>query len=71
MQARAGAAKANVQTRDSAVAQAELNLSYTTIKSPVDGVVGKRNVQVGQVMQAGQPITSGRSQQPVGDRRNF
>ena len=58
MQARAGAAKANVQTRDSAVAQAELNLSYTTIKSPVDGVVGKRNVQVGQVMQAGQPITS-------------
>ena len=58
MQARAGAAHANVQTRDAAVAQAELNLSYTTIKSPVDGIVGKRNVQVGQVIQAGQPITS-------------
>jgi membrane fusion protein (multidrug efflux system) len=58
MQARAGAANANVQTRDAAVAQAELNLSYATIKSPVDGIAGKRNVQVGQVIQAGQPITS-------------
>lgn len=57
-QARAGAANANVQTREAAVAQAELNLSYTTIKSPVDGIAGKRNVQVGQVIQAGQPITS-------------
>jgi len=57
-QARAGAANANVQTKDAAVAQAELNLSYTTIKSPVDGIAGKRNVQVGQVIQAGQPITS-------------
>ena len=57
-QAKAGAANANVQTRAAAVAQAELNLSYTTIKAPVDGIAGKRNVQVGQVIQAGQPITS-------------
>ena len=57
-QAKAGAANANVQTKEAAVAQAELNLSYTTIKSPVEGIVGKRNVQVGQVIQAGQPITS-------------
>ena len=58
VQARAGAANANVQTRDAAVAQAELNLSYTTIKSPVDGIASKRNVQVGQVIQSGQPVTS-------------
>ena len=57
-QARAGAANAAAQTREAALAQAELNLSYTTIKSPVDGIAGKRNVQVGQVIQAGQPITS-------------
>jgi membrane fusion protein (multidrug efflux system) len=57
-QARAGAANANVQTREAAVAQAELNLSYTKIVSPVDGIAGRRNVQVGQVIQAGQPITS-------------
>ena len=57
-QARAGAANAAAQTREAALAQAELNLSYTTIKSPVDGIAGRRNVQVGQVIQAGQPITS-------------
>jgi membrane fusion protein (multidrug efflux system) len=57
-QARAGAAVANVQTRDAALAQAELNLSYTTIKSPVEGIAGRRNVQVGQLIQGGQPITS-------------
>ncbi len=57
-QARAGAANAAVQTREAAVAMAELNLSYTTIKAPVNGIAGKRNVQVGQVIQPGQPITS-------------
>ncbi len=57
-QAKAGAANATVQTREAAVAQAKLNLSYATIKAPVNGVVSKRNVQVGQVIQAGQPVTS-------------
>jgi len=33
--------------------QAELNLSYTTIVSPVDGVVGARTLRVGQYVQAG------------------
>jgi membrane fusion protein (multidrug efflux system) len=33
--------------------QAELNLSYTTIVSPVDGVVGNRTLRVGQYVQAG------------------
>jgi len=57
-QAKAGAANATVQTREAALAQAQLDLSYTTIKAPVNGIVGKRNVQVGQLIQAGQPITS-------------
>jgi membrane fusion protein, multidrug efflux system len=40
--------------RDEAVQrQAELNLSYTTIISPVDGVVGNRTLRVGQYVQAG------------------
>lgn len=56
--AKAGAAEASVQTRDAALAQAQLNLSYTTVRSPVDGIAGKRAVEVGQVVQAGQPITS-------------
>jgi membrane fusion protein (multidrug efflux system) len=33
--------------------QAELNLSYTTITAPVDGVVGNRTLRVGQYVQAG------------------
>jgi membrane fusion protein (multidrug efflux system) len=56
--ARAGAAQATVQTREAAVAQAQLDLSYTTVRSPVDGIAGKRAVEVGQVIQPGQPITS-------------
>ncbi len=33
--------------------QAELNLSYTTILAPVDGVVGNRTLRIGQYVQAG------------------
>src|SRR5262249_43687121 len=33
--------------------QAELNLSYTSIVSPADGVVGNRTLRVGQYVQAG------------------
>ena len=57
-QAKAGAANAAVQTREAALAQTQLNLGYTTIKAPVNGIIGKRNVQVGQVIQSGQPISS-------------
>lgn len=33
--------------------QAELNLSYTTIASPIDGTIGARSLRVGQFVQAG------------------
>jgi len=40
--------------RDKAIQrQAELNLSYTTITAPVDGIVGNRTLRVGQYVQAG------------------
>jgi membrane fusion protein, multidrug efflux system len=40
--------------RDEALrSQAQLNLSYTSIVSPVDGVVGNRTLRVGQYVQAG------------------
>jgi membrane fusion protein (multidrug efflux system) len=57
-QAKAGAANATVQMRQAALAQSQLNLSYTTVYAPVDGIAGKRAVEVGQVVQPGQPITS-------------
>ena len=56
--ARAGAAGADVQRAISALAQAELNLQYTKIVAPVTGVLSKRSVEPGQVVQAGQPLFS-------------
>src|SRR6266699_3690285 len=49
--ARVGAARA---ARD----QAALNLSYTRITAPSGGVVSKKTVEVGQLVQAGQPLMS-------------
>jgi membrane fusion protein (multidrug efflux system) len=56
--ARAGAAVADVQKYQAAVEQAELNLQYTRIYAPVTGVLSKRNVEPGQVVQTGQPLFS-------------
>jgi membrane fusion protein, multidrug efflux system len=52
-QAVAASAKANALER-----QAELNLSYTTITSPIDGVAGNRTLRVGQFVQAGTQLMS-------------
>ncbi|CCE07173.1 Multidrug resistance efflux pump [Bradyrhizobium sp. STM 3843] len=38
--------------------QAELNLSYTTIVAPIDGVVGNRTLRAGQFVQAGTQLMS-------------
>jgi membrane fusion protein (multidrug efflux system) len=43
-----------VLARDSAIrAQAALNLGYTAITAPADGIVGNRTLRVGQYVQAG------------------
>jgi membrane fusion protein (multidrug efflux system) len=55
-QARAASAEARVQQSRAALAQAELNLQYTTIKAPTAGVVSRKSVEPGQVVQAGQPL---------------
>jgi membrane fusion protein, multidrug efflux system len=55
-EARAGAASANVAKYQAAVEQAELNLQYCTVRAPVTGIVSKRSVEPGQVVQAGQPL---------------
>jgi len=38
------------------LAYAELQLLYTEVRAPVDGVVSKRTVELGQVAQMGQPL---------------
>ena len=55
-EARATAAEARVLQAQAALAQAELNLQYTTIKAPGSGIVSRKNVEVGQVIQPGQPL---------------
>src|SRR5262249_35049123 len=51
-QAQVKQAKAQVQQTEAAVKLAEVNLSHTTITSPIDGVVVSRNVDVGQTVAA-------------------
>ena len=46
------AAKLAMERSENEVNQAKLNLSYATIKSPIDGVVLKRAVEVGQTVAA-------------------
>lgn len=59
------ASQANLVGADARVAaaraardQAALNLSYTHITAPKSGVVSKKSVEVGQLVQAGQPLMS-------------
>lgn len=47
-----------INVRQSDVDFAKLQLSYTDIKAPVSGLVSKKNVQKGQLVQAGQPLFS-------------
>jgi membrane fusion protein (multidrug efflux system) len=54
--ARAAAADAKVRQNRAMVKQAELNLEYATVKAPVKGVVSRKSVEMGQVIQAGQPL---------------
>jgi len=56
--ARANGALAQVERARAALAMAELNLQYTKIAAPVAGILSKRNVEPGQVVQAGQPLFS-------------
>ncbi len=53
LQAQYASALATVQADQAQVAQARLNLSYTRILAPVDGMVGERSVQVGNYVSPG------------------
>ena len=55
-QAKAQSAAAKVEEQKALLDQAELNLQYTTIVAPIDGVVGKKNVAIGQNVSTGQEL---------------
>jgi membrane fusion protein (multidrug efflux system) len=54
--AHADAADAGVKMARAVLAQAELNLQYTTVQAPASGEISHKTVQVGQIIQAGQPL---------------
>jgi len=51
-------AKAALAHAEAVQSQAELNLGYTTIVAPIDGVVGNRSLRTGQFVQAGTQLMS-------------
>jgi membrane fusion protein (multidrug efflux system) len=54
--ARIQAAAARIDQAKATLDQAKLNMDYATIKAPVSGIISRRAVEVGQVVQPGQPL---------------
>lgn len=52
------AANAAVEAAQADLAAAELDLERTVVRAPIDGVVGDRQVQMGQLVRAGTPLMS-------------
>ncbi|MDX6383660.1 MAG: rane fusion protein multidrug efflux system, partial [Blastocatellia bacterium] len=55
-QAQAASASANLEQLRAAVEQAELELSYTKIYAPETGRIARKSVEVGALVQVGQPL---------------
>ncbi len=55
-QARAQAAYAGVQQAQARLDQAQLNIGYTKIVAPIDGIVSRKNVAVGANLSVGQDL---------------
>ncbi|HEY4273656.1 MAG TPA: HlyD family secretion protein [Candidatus Udaeobacter sp.] len=51
-----GAATADLIAAEAALASAELQLSYTTVKAPADGVIASKTVETGERIQPGQAL---------------
>jgi membrane fusion protein (multidrug efflux system) len=54
--AQASVAVARVKQAEAVLAQARLNLEYTTVRAMTDGVISRRTVEVGQTVAPGQPL---------------
>ena len=56
LKAQRSAAEAAVRADEAQLEQARLNLSYTQIRAPIDGMVGERSVQVGNYVAPGSTL---------------
>ena len=55
-QAQVQTARALLQQAQADLEAARLQLSYTTLRAPVAGVIARKRLEVGQVVQAGRPV---------------
>jgi len=55
-QARIGTAAARIAQARAAVEQVKTNIEYAVVRAPVAGMVTRKNVEIGQVVQSGQPL---------------
>jgi membrane fusion protein, multidrug efflux system len=49
-------ALARVKQAQAILEQAELNMQYTEVRAPIDGIVSQRKIELGQYVQVGQPL---------------
>jgi membrane fusion protein, multidrug efflux system len=52
----AQSALARVKQAQAVLEQAQLNLEYTEVKAPIDGIISQKKVEMGQYVQAGQSL---------------
>ena len=64
-------AQALLQQAEADLDYARLQLQYTTLKAPVAGVIAKKNLEVGQVVQPGRPLLAMVPLQEVWVEANF
>ena len=57
-QSQVGATASNIAARQADIDYAKLQLSYTVIIAPANGIVSKKGIQLGQLIQAGQTLFS-------------
>jgi len=57
-QTQVGATASNLATHQSDIDYARLQLTYTVIIAPVNGIISKRSIQIGQLVQGGQTLFS-------------
>jgi membrane fusion protein (multidrug efflux system) len=70
-QAQVQVAQAQLQQAQADLEYAEQQLAYTTLRAPVTGVVAKKNLEIGQVVQAGRPVLAIVPVQDVWVEANF
>ena len=59
------AARAQAEAQRAAIEQAQVNLDYTTIIAPVDGIAGLVRVQIGDLINAGTVLTTVAKVDPI------